>query len=87
MNRRIAYYDRIAAKTSLNWTITCLVGFSVVGCAGLFQLLKYLQGRDQIYLFFGPINISIGMFGIFLYAQIIHAIVRQHAGDDKTSKS
>ena len=77
MKRLEAYYDRLARKYSLNWAIVMIALYAFYSCLGLFVFFKYFQQHDGFYLFVGPLNLVIGIFGVFQGAGIMHAVVRR----------
>jgi hypothetical protein len=79
------YYNRRARTLSLNGATFVTALFAFYSCIGLFQLLKYFQHHDPFYLYAGPINILLGVAGVFQGTNLIHAVVRRLIAEARTA--
>ena len=79
MARLTPYYDRVAAKTTLNTAIALTLMTEVFFILGVFELLRYFHDHETLCLINGPIFMLLGAIGILHGSQVIHAVARRIA--------
>jgi len=81
------FFDRRCRKTSLNGALTLLIIWSIYATLGLTQMIKYAKTGDHFGFGLGAVNTALGIIGIFLGSQMLHAVVRRLIAEARTTPS